>query len=71
MKGQGSKFLSGLPLFSGLPKKEISFVADEITINKYPKTTILAVQDRTPLSIISNRRVLVRSKTELRMLLMI
>jgi CBS domain-containing protein len=43
------KFLSGLPLFSKLPKKEVSFVADKIEVKKYPKSTILAVQGRTKL----------------------
>ena len=47
MEDQVYKFLSGLPLFSGLPKKEITFVAGEITIKKYPRTTILSVQGRT------------------------
>ena len=47
MEDQVYKFLSGLPLFSGMPKKEVSFVADEITIKKYPRTTILSVQGRT------------------------
>jgi len=47
MEDQVYKFLSGLPLFSGLPKKEITFVADELTIKKYPRTTILSVQGRT------------------------
>ena len=41
------KFLSGLPLFSKLSKKEVSFVAGEIEEKKYPKSTILAVQGRT------------------------
>ena len=41
------EFLSGLPLFSRLPKKELSFVAGEIEVKKYPKSTILAVQGRT------------------------
>jgi CBS domain-containing protein len=49
MEDQVHKFLSGLPLFSGLSKKEVSFVTDEITIKKYPKTTILSVQGRTKL----------------------
>ncbi|CAB1058863.1 Predicted signal-transduction protein containing cAMP-binding and CBS domains [Olavius sp. associated proteobacterium Delta 1] len=49
MEDKISKFLSGLPVFSGLPKKEVSFVVEEITIKKYPKTTILSVQGRTKL----------------------
>ena len=43
------KFLSGLPLFSMLPEKEVAFVAGEITEIKYPKTTVLSVQGRTKL----------------------
>ncbi|MCP4631108.1 MAG: cyclic nucleotide-binding domain-containing protein [bacterium] len=47
MKDKISKFLAGFPLFSKLPKKEVSFVAGEIEEKKYPKSTILAVQGRT------------------------
>ncbi len=43
------KFLSGSPLFSKLPKKEVSFVAGEIEVKKYPRNTIMAVQGRTKL----------------------
>jgi len=43
------KFLSGLPLFSRLPKKEVAIVADELAIKKYPRTTVLSVQGRTKL----------------------
>ena len=46
------KSLSDLPLFSKLPKKEVSFVAGEIEVKKYPKTTILSVQGRTKLDCI-------------------
>jgi len=49
MENQIYKFLSSLPIFSGLPKKEVSFVAGEIGVKKYPKSTILAVQGRTKL----------------------
>ena len=49
MEDQIYKFLSGLPLFSKLLKKEVSFVAGEIEVKKYPKSTILAVQGRTKL----------------------
>jgi CBS domain-containing protein len=49
MQDKINKFLSGLPLFSMLPKKEVAFVADEITEIKYPKTTVLSVQGRTKL----------------------
>ena len=49
MEDKISKFLSGFPLFSKLPKKEISFVSGEIKVKKYPKSTILAVQGRTKL----------------------
>ena len=49
MEDKISKFLSGFPLFSKLPKKEVSFVAGEIEVKKYPKNTILAVQGRTKL----------------------
>ena len=49
MEDKISKFLSGCPLFSKLPKKEIAFVAGEIEVKKYPKSTILAVQGRTKL----------------------
>ena len=49
MENQIYKFLSESPLFSKLPKKEIAFVADEIKVKKYPKSTILAVQGRTKL----------------------
>ena len=47
MEDEISKFLSGLPLFSKLSKKEVSYVAGEIEEKKYPKSTILAVQGRT------------------------
>ncbi len=47
MEDKISKFLSGFALFSKLPKKEVSFVAGEIEVKKYPKSTILAVQGRT------------------------
>ena len=46
------KSLSELPLFSKLPKKEVFFVAGEIEVKKYPKTTILSVQGRTKLDCI-------------------
>ena len=49
MEDEINKFLSGLALFSKLPKKEVSFVAGEIEVKKYPKSTILAVQGRTKL----------------------
>ncbi|MBW2438021.1 MAG: cyclic nucleotide-binding domain-containing protein [Deltaproteobacteria bacterium] len=49
MENQIYKYLSSLPFFSGLPKKEVSFVAGEIVVKKYPKSTILAVQGRTKL----------------------
>ena len=49
MEDQVYKFLSGMPLFSGLTPEEVSFIADEITEKKYPKTTILSVQGRTKL----------------------
>jgi CBS domain-containing protein len=49
MENKIYKFLSGLPLFAKLPKKEISFVAGEIEVKKYPRSTILAVQGRTKL----------------------
>jgi CBS domain-containing protein len=43
------KFLSGLPLFSMLPEKEVTSIAEEITEIKYPKSTVLSVQGRTKL----------------------
>jgi len=43
------KFLSGLPLFSMLPEKEVAFISEEITEIKYPKSTVLSVQGRTKL----------------------
>ncbi len=49
MEDQIYKFLSGSPLFSKLPKKEVSFVAGEIEVKKYPRNTIMAVQGRTKL----------------------
>jgi len=49
MEDEINKFLAGLALFSKLPKKEVSFVAGEIEVKKYPKSTILAVQGRTKL----------------------
>jgi len=49
MEDKISKFLSGFALFSKLPKKEVSFVAAEIEVKKYPKSTVLAVQGRTKL----------------------
>ena len=49
MEDQVYQFLASLPLFSRLPKSEISFLADEISIKKYPKTTIMSVQGRTKL----------------------
>ncbi|CAB1070398.1 Predicted signal-transduction protein containing cAMP-binding and CBS domains [Olavius algarvensis Delta 1 endosymbiont] len=47
MEDKISKTLAGFPLFSKLPKKELAFVAGEIAVKKYPKSTILAVQGRT------------------------
>ncbi|UCD80668.1 MAG: cyclic nucleotide-binding domain-containing protein [Desulfobacterales bacterium] len=41
--------MSGLPLFSMLPKKEVAFAAGEMSEIKYPKTTVLSVQGRTKL----------------------
>ncbi len=49
MEDKISRFLAGLPLFAKLPKKEIAFVASEIEVKKYPKSTVLAVQGRTKL----------------------
>jgi CBS domain-containing protein len=49
MENQIYKFLLTLPLFSMLPKKEVAFVAGEITKTNYPKTTVLSVQGRTKL----------------------
>jgi len=49
MEDKISKFLSGFALFSKLPKKEVSFLAAEIEVKKYPKSTVLAVQGRTKL----------------------
>jgi len=49
MEDKISKFLSGFALFSKLSKKEVSLVAAEIEVKKYPKSTILAVQGRTKL----------------------
>lgn len=49
MEDKIGKFLAGFPLFAKLPKKEVSFVAGEIEVKKYPKSTILAVQGRTKL----------------------
>lgn len=49
MEDKIGKFLAGFPPFSKLPKKEVSFVAGEIEVKKYPKSTILAVQGRTKL----------------------
>ena len=49
MENKIYKFLSSLPLYSKLPKKEVSFIAAEIERKKYPKSTILAVQGRTKL----------------------
>jgi CBS domain-containing protein len=49
MEDEIYKFLSGFPLLSKLPKKEVSFIAGEIEVKKYPKSTILAVQGRTKL----------------------
>ena len=49
MEDKVYEFLSGLPLFAGLSKKEVSFIAAEMEEKKYPKNTILAVQGRTKL----------------------
>ncbi len=43
------KFLKGLPLFARLPKKEVSYIAGEIEVKTYPRSTVLAVQGRTKL----------------------
>jgi CBS domain-containing protein len=43
------KLLSDIPMFSSLPEKEISAVAAEMEIKKFPKGTVLAVQGRTKL----------------------
>jgi len=49
MEDQIYRFLKGLPLFARLPKKEVSYVAGEIEVKTYPRSTILAVQGRTKL----------------------
>lgn len=49
MKNQISTFLKGLPLFAGLPEEDISFIAGEVEVKTYPRSTILAVQGRTRL----------------------
>ena len=67
MEDEVYTFLSGLPLFSGLPKKEVALVADEITVKKYPKTTVLSVQGRTKLDcvyIIKEGRMVVVQNNE-------
>jgi len=49
MQDKISKFLAGLPPFSKLSKNEVTFVAAEIEVKQYPKSTVMAVQGRTKL----------------------
>jgi CBS domain-containing protein len=49
MEDQIYKFLKGLPLFARLTEKELSYVAGEIEVKTYPRSTVLAVQGRTKL----------------------
>ena len=49
MQDQIYQFLSNLPLFSELPEKELSQLVDDISVEKFPKNTILSVQGRTKL----------------------
>jgi CBS domain-containing protein len=46
------QFLSNLPLFSGLPEDVLSQLASEISVEKFPKNTILSVQGRTKLELV-------------------
>ena len=49
MQDQIYRFLSNLPLFSGLPEDELSQLVGEISVEKFPKNTVLSVQGRTKL----------------------
>jgi CBS domain-containing protein len=49
MQDQICQFLSKLPLFSDLPENELSQMAGEISVEIFPKNTVLSVQGRTKL----------------------
>ena len=49
MQDQIYQFLSNLPLFSEIPENELSQVINEISVEIFPKNTILSVQGRTKL----------------------
>jgi CBS domain-containing protein len=49
MQDQIYQFLSNLPLFSDLPENELSQVVKEISVEMFPKNTILSVQGKTKL----------------------
>ena len=49
MHDQVYQFLSDLPLFSELPKDELLQLAKDISVETFPKNTILSVQGRTKL----------------------
>ena len=49
MQDQIYQFLSKLPLFSDLPENELSQLTGEISVEMFPKNTVLSVQGRTKL----------------------
>ncbi|MBT8372968.1 MAG: cyclic nucleotide-binding domain-containing protein [Deltaproteobacteria bacterium] len=49
MQDQIHHFLSNLPLFSKLPKNELALLVDDVSVEMFPKNTILSVQGRTKL----------------------
>ena len=49
MQNQIYQFLSNLPLFSELPENDLLQLAENISVETFPKNTILSVQGRTKL----------------------